>query len=221
MGNIMIRMGIVIGVLVAVQLGFFYVGHLAHPTVIEPQVTIGQFPMVVATPETGTWQGKEAPLDNKSFTNSEASDAVSRLYTKDDHVVKFLLAEYQEPSKGLYHNPMNCYYTQGFTLVSAEQQTLKARNRPDATVSVTTWKKESEKVIVVYWYEVGDRNLFERQDLLATQWAMVGKTQWPVMFKVLLEIPAGDGDQSKSAILDMAQYVRGWLGDEHVKPLVN
>ena len=37
MGNIMVRMGVVIGVLVAVQLGFLYVGHLTHPTVVEPQ----------------------------------------------------------------------------------------------------------------------------------------------------------------------------------------
>ena len=37
MGNIMVRMGVVIGILVAVQLGFCYVGHLTHPAVVEPQ----------------------------------------------------------------------------------------------------------------------------------------------------------------------------------------
>ena len=53
MGNIMVRMGVVIGVLAAVQLGFCYVGHLAHPDVVEPQRPIDDFPMVVNTPETG------------------------------------------------------------------------------------------------------------------------------------------------------------------------
>ena len=55
---------------------------------------------------------------------------------------------------------------------------------------MTTWTRNGEKVIVAYWYEVGDHTMFERQDLLKTQWAMCGKTKWPVMFKVLLEMPA-------------------------------
>ena len=53
-------------------------------------------------------------------------------------------------------------------------------------------------MIVAYWYEVGDYTMYERQDLLGTQWAMFGKTKWPVMFKVLLEMPADEADQSKS-----------------------
>ena len=52
-------------------------------------------------------------------------------------------------------------------------------------------------MIVAYWYEVGDYTMYERQDLLKTQWAMFGKTKWPVMFKVLLEMPADDAEQSE------------------------
>ena len=72
------------------------------------------------------------------------------------------------------------------------RQPLKAANRPDTKISVIDLGEEtSEKVIVAYWYEVGDHTMYERQDLLKTQWAMFGKTKWPVMFKVLLEMPAG------------------------------
>ena len=40
---------------------------------------------------------------------------------------------------------MNCYHTQGFTLVGdVEQQPLKAANRPDTKVSVTTWTRNDE-----------------------------------------------------------------------------
>ena len=91
---------------------------------------------------------------------------------------------------------------------------MKAPNRPDTKISVTTWErnKTSEKVIVAYWYEVGDYTMYERQDLLNTQWAMSGKTKWPVMFKVLLEMPAGDSEDTESDILSMAQFAREWLG---------
>ena len=115
---------------------------------------------------------------------------------------------------------MNCYRSQGFTQVGpAEMQPLKAANRPDTKVSVTTWLRSSEKVIVAYWYEVGDNTMYERQDLLPTQWAMFGKTKWPVMFKVLLEMPADEPDQSKTEILEMAQFIREWLGN--VQPMVD
>ena len=60
MGNIMVRMGVVIGILVAVQLGLFYFGHLTHPAVVEPQRPLADFPLVVSTPEMGTWEGKDA-----------------------------------------------------------------------------------------------------------------------------------------------------------------
>ncbi len=167
MGNIMVRMGVVIGILVAVQLGFFYVGHLTHPAVVEPQRPLDDFPMVVSTPEMGTWEGKDAELDDRSFNESEVDVAVSRIYTKEGHILKFLLAEYHSRRSGLYHNPMNCYHTHGFTQIGdVERQPLKAANRPDTKISVTTWvkndKQASEKVIVAYWYEVGDYTMYER-----------------------------------------------------------
>ncbi len=240
MGNIMVRMGVVIGVMLAVQLGFLYVGHLASPTPIEPPQPIdgkdqdgndiylkgkdgkdvhAGFPERIPT-EFGTWAGKDASLDERSFNESEANVAVSRIYNKEGRDVKFLLAEYRSPRTGLYHNPMNCYRAQGFTQVGPKEwRPLKAANRPDINVSVTTWVRNSEKVIVAYWYEIGDYTLYERQDLLPTQWAMFGKTKWPVMFKVLLEMPADDAEQGKADLLDVAQFAREWLG--HNQPVVD
>ena len=220
MNNIMLRMGVVIGVLVAVQLGFLYVGHLAHPSVIEPQRPIEDFPMVFDTPALGTWEGKNAELDSRTIDETQADSVISRIYSKEARNLEFLLAEYRQPSVGLYHSPMNCYRAQGFTLVgNVEWLPLKARGRPDVNVSVSIWARNSEKVIVVYWYEIGDHTLYERHDLLKAQWAMLGKTKWPVLFKVLLAMPVGEAEVSKAEILDMAQFVRQWLGQ--VQPIVD
>ena len=220
MGNIMVRMGVVIGILVAAQVGFAVVGHMTHPAVVEPQRPLAEFPLVVNLPTMGTWDGKNATLDERSFNESEADLAVSRLYSKEGRNIKFLLAEYKEPRKGLYHNPMNCYHTQGFALLGDEErQPLKAVNRPDTDVSVTTWMRTGEKVIVAYWYEVGDHTTYDRPDLWGLQWKMLGKARWPVMIKVLLEIPADDPEQSRAEILEMAQFIRQWLGD--VQPKVD
>ena len=73
--------------------------------------------MVVSTPEMGTWQGKTTELDERSFDESEVGRRrVAHLYQGGPRL-KFLLAEYKQPSRGLYHNPMNCYHSQGFTLI--------------------------------------------------------------------------------------------------------
>ena len=80
-------------------------------------------------------------------------------------------------------------------------------------------------MIVAYWYEVGDHTMFERQDLLKTQWAMFGKTKWPVMFKVLLEMPAGDTEQTRSSrgpkSWTWPRCVREWLGRHRPKMAVS
>ena len=41
MSNIFVRMGVVIGVLVGVQLGFLYVFHLQNPVVVDSQKPVG------------------------------------------------------------------------------------------------------------------------------------------------------------------------------------
>jgi len=240
MGNIMVRMGVVIGILVAVQLGFLYVGHMTHPVIVEPQQPIdgkdkdgnylslkdkdgkdvrAGFPENIAT-QSGTWVGKDAELDKQTFDEAEVDVAVSRVYSKEGHILKFLLAEYRSPRSGLYHNPMNCYYTQGYTqLGPVRMETLPAPGRPDTKISETTWERKGERVIVAYWYEVGDHTMFERHDLLPVQWKMRGKSKWPAMFKVLLEMPAGgDIEQTKKELMGMAQAVREWLGHVYDGP---
>ena len=88
---------------------------------------------------------------------------------------------------------------------------------------MSTWTRATtnERVVVAYWYEVGDYTMYERQDLLKTQWAMLGKAKWPVTIKVLLEMPAGEAEQPETEILQLAQAVREWLGRENVKAVVD
>ena len=106
---------------------------------------------------------------------------VSRIYSKEGRILKFLMAEYKSPRAGLYHNPMNCYYTQGFTqngdVVMAPLESRQSPGYHDQRGELGKEGRQAEKVIVAYWYEVGDYTMYEREDLLKTQWAMRGKSQ--------------------------------------------
>jgi hypothetical protein len=214
MGNILVRIGVVIGVLVGVQAGFLYVLHLRNPTVVQPLRPLESFDKVVRAESTGDWVGKDQKLDDQEFNYAQLDADLSRVYTnRDNRSMSVLIGVYSSPAIGLYHNPFNCYDTHGFVLKNQVRKPLQAANRPDTEISLTTWEQKGQKYAIAFWYEVGNYTMFERQDLLATQWAMRGKSKWPVMFKVLIQAPAGDSiDQAKVDVLEMAKAVREWLG---------
>ena len=211
MGNILVRMGVVIGVLVGVQAGFLYVLHLRNPAVVPPLKALESFPETVRTESAGDWVGKDQKLDDQEFNYAQLDSDISRVYTNGaGRSMSLLLGVYNRPAIGLYHNPFNCYDTHGFTLKSQIRKPLQAANRPDTEISITTWEKDRQTYVVAFWYEVGDYTMFERQDLLPTQWAMRGKSKWPVMFKTLIQA-LGDPDQAKVDVLEMAKSVaNGW-----------
>jgi EpsI family protein len=217
MGNILIRIGVVAGVLVATQLGYVYVFGLTNPQVVPPSKALDSFPLKLRTESTGEWVGKDEKLDDQEFNYAQLDNYVSRVYAnRDNRTISLLLGQYNRPSSGLYHNPFNCYHTHGFALKEDGFRPLTASNRPDTKLSMSTWEKEGRRFVVVYWYELGDHTMFERDDLApwkSTLWAMRGKPKWPAMFKVLIQAPAtGDLDQAKADVLDMAKVVREWLG---------
>ena len=87
--------------------------------------------------------------------NREADIAVSRhLHQGGPHPEIPPGRVYNEPSIGLYHNPMNCYRSQGFTLIGdVEMQPLKAANRPDTECQHDdlgrTEQRESDRGLLV------------------------------------------------------------------------
>jgi hypothetical protein len=213
MGNILVRIGVVIGVLVGVKAWLWYTLHMRdNPTVVQPLKPLSSFSKVVRTESTGDWTGKDEIMDKQEYNYAQLDEYVSRTYTNhDNRTMSVLLGIYDSPAVGLYHNPFNCYDTHGFVLKEHIRKPLSAANRPDTDISLTTWDKEGRKFVVGFWYEVGDHTMFERQDLLGTQWAMRGKSKWPVMFKVLIQA-TGDPNQAKVDVLEMAKAVREWLG---------
>ena len=217
MSNIIVRMGLVIGVLVAAEVGLKYVAHLQNPAVVNPLKPLDSFPLVVRNETTGEWTGKNQEMPNEEFNYAQLDSYVSRVYTnRDNRAMTVLLGIYKVPTNGLYHNPFNCYDTHGFTLKQKERRPLTAPGRPDSELSLSTWDREKEgQYVVAHWYELGNYTLFERDDLAPwkpTLWAMAGKSKWPVMYKVLIQASGSDTDQAKADVLEMAKSVREWLG---------
>jgi hypothetical protein len=204
------RLAMVITLVVAVQLGFYAVRLGTQP----PEVKLPARGIETIPREFGNWQSEEEAFDPRIFAGTEADATLSRKY-KDlsGHKVSTFVALYTKFIDGLYHSPSNCYVSNNWTQLDSVKLPLKTPNRPEINVSVSTWERKGLRVLVVYWYEIGDHVLFDRKDYVPVQWAMRGRKTWPPMYKVLLQAPAeSDVELVQSRLLDVAAFVRDALG---------
>jgi EpsI family protein len=218
MNSITLRLYIVV-VLIFAASGFSWVLKLQteQPDVEMPGWTFDNLPL-----ELGNWRGEPTKLDPEIAKATRADSITDRLYQDDaERVVSMHSAIFKDHNAGVYHNPFNCYRTAGWKKIDEAKETVAVSKDFTLEVSLTTWEKESHRILVVYWYQLGERVLFERFELGAIRWSLGGQTKWPVLTKVMLQtMESSDSRESKALILDFAKLVAQWLnGPEHQKYL--
>jgi EpsI family protein len=204
------RLGILIMLVSVVHGGFVALRAGTQPA----EVLIPAPPGIHKLPLTlGVWRGEEGHLDPKLFVGAEAYDVVSRIYTdREGHTVSVLFALYVDPGAGVYHTPMNCYQSNGWTNRDQMRLPLQTPNRPEIPVSLSTWESKEDRVVVLYWYEMGEHTLFDRWDWGTVRIQLRGQKTWPPMYKVLLQTSAKDS-KDRARLLDVAGSIRKWLGE--------
>jgi EpsI family protein len=214
MNTTAVRLVLVVGIVVLVQLGFQAIGAGTRlPEVLDPTTPLRELPMKL-----DDWRGENAELDAKTFASTGADTAISRSYqnAKTGIAVSALIATYKTMA-ALYHSPENCYRSNGWTALNATTVTLTGGDRPEIPVKMTTYEQDNERgkqrVMILYWYEVGDNVMFTREDTLRVQWAMRGRKAWPPIYKVLLQTElTSETDIAKKSLLDLASTIRKDLG---------
>ena len=106
---------------------------------------------------------------------------------------------FANPRDGVYHTPINCYRASGWQ--DTERDAVRpgglrlldvSRQRVDVDPGRT-----GERLIVVYWYQLGEHVLFDRWDLgMKVRWALRGRPKWPALIKVMLQISAPDVNEA-------------------------
>jgi EpsI family protein len=197
-------------VLVALSYGGIYVVRksTALPTVRPPAEDIHKLPNRL-----GKFVGEDIQLDKDLFDRVGAEQVVERVYRDEsDHIVSMHLAVFNDPDTGVYHSPTNCYRSAGWRLVKEEIVEVPDSGQPALRVDLTTWERQGETILVLYWYRFGDYTVFERFDLGKARWAMRGQASWPSMIKVLLHTPVTDSAFSaRHRMLEMAKQIHLWV----------
>ena len=121
-------------------------------------------------------------------------------------------AMFADPRGGVYHTPINCYRASGWQDTSEIRENLEVSDELTVPVSVSTWEQKGERIMVVYWYQLGEHVLFDRWDLgMKVRWSLRGRPKWPALIKVMLQIAAPDPEAAKPVIMDFAKS--GRLGE--------
>jgi EpsI family protein len=181
-----------------------------HVTTELPKWNIEDLPM-----QLGEWKGKDTELDQRLYSATGAHTIVNRSYTNESGTtISVHFAVFIDPDTGIWHCPVTCYRSAGWTQESGDKIQLQNSSDAKHLVSLSTWKKSSgDNVVVVYWYQLGECRLYDRFDLgWSIRWKMVGRKAWPAMFKVLLSSPPGSKpEETQAQILNFADLMYQWI----------
>jgi len=211
----------IVGALVLATYGGAHLvkAELEPPEVLLPTWTIRELPL-----ELGDWRGVDTELDPKITAAVGASVIVDRAYQdRIGHVISMHTAMFENPVEGVIHSPLNCYRASGWVRKNESRETLQLSDNLTIPVSLTTWEREGERVLVVYWYQLGEHVLFGRWDLgLKVRWSLAGRPQWPALIKVMLQISAPESpEDTELVLLSFAERVAEWENQpEHRKQML-
>jgi EpsI family protein len=197
----------------AIIVGTTGIGWLVKLETEPPPVEVPDWSLRALPIQLGEWHGKEEALDPKVFAATNADVVVNRKYQDGGgHEVSLHTAMFQDHNAGVYHSPLNCYRSAGWKLVSETSETVEVAEDLTIKVNMASWEREQDKVLVVYWYELGGHVLYSRRDLgILRLTAMRGQPKWPVLFKMMVQGPVTDLETSKTLVLDFVSQLAKWM----------
>jgi EpsI family protein len=209
MPNTANRLFVVAGLVVVTFLvAHFVTAGLKTPGVQMPDWTFSDMPL-----QLGDWRGQPTEIDPKIAVATGASVIVNRDYQdrSGQHILMHT-AMFSDPADGVFHTPIICYLAGGWQKQAETREELEVSDKLTTPVSLTTWEGDKQqRILVVYWYQLGEHVLFDRWDLgMKVRWSLRGRPKWPALIKVMLQIAAPDPDEARSIILDFATQVAAW-----------
>jgi EpsI family protein len=158
------------------------------------------------------YTGEDRPLKAEIEASMNAIDSVSRTYRDPAGVaISLHVAAFTglgQPT--LPHPPSVCYPAAGGQIVADNPVTVGAKD-DSITARLMTIERENVRSYVLYWYFWDDNVCTTRSQATMARLRMVGRSQWPPVVKVLLEIPtSGPSDDAEKSLTDFAAVVHEW-----------
>lgn len=200
-----------LGVAAALILAAIGITHLVRASTAPPEVEMPNWTFEQMPRQLGEWHGEDSKLDDKLTAAIGAEIIVDRSYRDErGRAVSLHTAMFKNPTEGVYHSPINCYRSGGWEFKGEDRVEVSISEDRSIPVAVTKWEKEGERVLVIFWYQIGDHVMLNRFELGEARWALRGLPKWPPIVKVMIQIPAPDVDDAKAIGLAFAELVAKW-----------
>lgn len=157
-----------------------------------------------------SYVGEDRELDPQVARRVNAIDSVSRVYNDpiSGREVSMHMAAFTalgEPT--LPHPPALCYRLSGAEVVGQRPVAIPAKS--PITAQLLTVERDGVRSYVIFWYAWDDKVCTTRSQAALTRLTLAGRSQWPPLVKVLLEMRVGSSaDDALQAITDFAAHVR-------------
>ena len=160
----------------------------------------------------GSFSGEAVDLDYRLFIATGADLTVDRTYRDAaGHSVVLHIAAFGDYSHITPHHPDLCFSGAGWTAVSREDVELKADNELPVTAQIITFEQESQRIRVMFWYQVANRTAVDYQGVRHAILKARGGRTLPPLIKVLLQAPATDSAADKKLLCEVAEPVFAWV----------
>jgi EpsI family protein len=201
---------------VAILVGLLAASTHVVPEKLKPKsVQLPDWDLADMPLELGQWQGVEGDLDPEVTRALDAEAWVDREYRdEEDHAVSVHVALFTSLDDGVRHNPSNCYRGNGWRETERERLMLHFPDHPSIPVSLGTWTREGEQVLVMYWFQLSTHVIFDRWDLWLARLDLLDQDVWPAMVKVLLQADATEGRAARERIEAVARGVYEWINQQ-------
>lgn len=194
---------VTIGVAFAASL--FLVHRVGSVEIRPTRHSIAQLPMTI-----GSFTGVDHEMDPQVAKRVGATESISRKYTNPSGVeISLFVATFTalgEPT--LPHPPAICYPASGWRTVADEPVAIDGMSRP---ARVLTVDRDGSRSLVLYWYCWDEDICTTRGEAVMARLKRVGRSQWPPLVKVLLEMPLG---RSPDASLELLTGFAGRVREE-------
>lgn len=218
-------MSLVLRLLVAASIiAGFHVGQAALRRHVEPHSVCLDVDTLNAIPlEFGIWKGRAVALDPDLVTATGADATLHRMYDNPRGLpVAVDLALYTRYDLQVPHEPPLCYESNGWTILQSYPFAIgdDPHQRDPARLMVCQ-REPGRRIMVLYWYQLGQSILLDRSSMRRAQWQLRGREKWPPLVKVMLQTPYDPSFQGPGRLKCFAELLLPHLDvlDPAARPL--
>jgi hypothetical protein len=162
----------------------------------------------------GLWEGQDMPISEELRASTGADVFINRVYwNSNNKIIQILthLTVFSDWEKGMSRHPIERYKADGWKLLSQNHDSISTSKDKNIQVCLSEWEKNYKTIVVVFWYQLGDRILFDRSDLEKVRAELGDQNPPSPLVKVQLEItrlrPKGDDEEVKQLAGKIAKWI--------------